>query len=213
VLPDYEELVPSPYLAYQEWPEWWLDEKMPWSHHMMAKQYVEKRGLDTLTANHFDLRYDEERKMIVCPFRDVNGKLSGARGRHLYDYGLKHYDYAWNGVRNSHLVWFNEQALNRAGPMVIVEGQFDCMRVWAYHRKVMAILSAKTTSYKMAKLTAEDTVVLMLDNDPTGRQKVHEWTQYLGRKGVQCGVIDLPEGVKDAGEAPEEWLKETFENL
>lgn len=214
MLPDYEELVPSPYTQFQEWPEYWLQTFPKWDDLFEPREYVlHERKLNQDTADAFDLRYDVDRSMLVAPIRDVEGRLCGARGRRIAGEGLKHFDYAWNNVRNSHLVWFNEMALDLLGPLVIVEGQFDAMRVWPHHPKVMAILSAKTTPYKMAKLTAMDQVVLMLDNDETGKQKTGEWAEYLQRKGVQVGIIELPEGVKDAGEAPEAWLHSTFSDL
>jgi hypothetical protein len=226
VLPDYEALVPSPYTEYQEWPMWWLETFPVWRMLKRSHDYVLHRNIHPDVADYFDLRYDADRDKLIAPIWDVENRLSGARGRRIELPGeveprtpLKHYDYSWNGVRNSHLVWFNERVMNMNGPMVIVEGQFDCMRVARYYPKVMAILSAKTTPYKMAKLSSEDEVLLMLDNDETGKAKLYGqggdkgWIRNLMDKGVRVGVIELPEGAKDAGEAPEEWLKDTFSSL
>lgn len=218
VLPDYEELVPSPYTAYQAWPEWWLEQLPPWDVSGRSYDYVLHRGI-SCAATHFELHYDAKKDMLVAPIRNIAGELAGARGRAIELPGesvakqWRHFDYAWNGVRNSHLIWFNETALDLPGPLVIVEGQFDAMRVWPHHKKVMAILSAKATPFKMAKLTGEDAVVLMLDNDLTGKTKTAEWAEYLQRKNVQVGLIDLPEGVKDAGAASEEWLHKVLADL
>ena len=217
VLPEYKEMVPSPYVEFQEWPEYWLEDYLPWEQHYRSKEYVLfERRVHYSVADIFGLRYDPAKDMVVSPFRTASGKLAGARGRAVdadCDKKWRHYDYPWNKVRNSGLVWFNERALNLPGPLVLVEGQFDCMRIWPFYKKVMAILSAKTTLYKQRKLTACDQVVLMLDDDKTGQDKTQEWIRYLSGHGVQVGVLSVPEGVKDAGECHDSVLKELFAGI
>lgn len=229
LLPEYAELVPSPYTEWREWPHWWLDSFQPVNMSKRATKYLDYRQITTGTRGDFKLRYDPARDMIVCPFFDHEGRLAGARGRLITLPGeldhkkLKHYDYAFNGVRNSHLTWYNEQVLDAKGPMLIVEGQFDVMRVWPHYAKVMAILSAKAPIYKMRKLTGEDQVVLMLDGDDTGQTKQVEWATYLHKRGVQVGYLPLPPGVpsildptkeaKDAGDLPDDVLAELLFDL
>lgn len=209
-LPEYAELTPSPYGEFQEWPEWWLDEYALYNDFTPSLNYVVSRGVWATAAKYFELHVDLEKHRVICPFRTASGRLAGARGR-SFDEGcpkhLRHYDYQWNMNRNTAVTWHNESAFNLPGPMLIVEGQFDAMRIWPFHQKVMAILSAKTTPYKMRKLTACDSVVLMLDNDKTGQEKTQEWLRYLVKKGVHTGTIDIPEGRKDPGDCSDEELK------
>jgi hypothetical protein len=230
VLPDYEDIVPSPYSEYQEWPLWWLDEFTEWGNNTRSLAYVRHRQIDPTVATWFDLRYDSKRDKLVAPIWDVNGKLAGARGRRIELPGeveprspLKHYDYAWNGVRNSHLIWYNERCFNLPGPLIVVEGQIDCMRVAKFYPKVVAVLSAKTTPYKMAKLSGIEQVILMLDGDVTGKAKRAEWAATLTRKGAQVGYLDVPEGVpsvlnpdkeaKDAGDLPDEVIETLLQGI
>jgi hypothetical protein len=223
VLPPYEEFTPSPYEEFHEWPEWWLSQYADWR---FRGDYVrEVRRLSDETADDFGLRWDPERQMLVAPVRTVDGVLAGARGRYVGvdKTKLQHYDYPYRGFRNTHLVWFNERALNLDGPLLIVEGQFDAMKAHPFWPKVMAILSAKSTPYKMKKVYGQREVLLMLDNDVTGRQKMYGTREESGlihdlqRRGIRVAVIEYPTMdenhpayFKDAGDAPDLWLAETF---
>lgn len=227
VLPPYEEFVPSPYKAFEAWPEWWIEQYPTWSG--VAKYLYNERNLDFSTCEHFGLRWDARREMVIAPVRTADGVLAGARGRYIGkdETALKHYDYEHRGIRNTHLVWFNEPAFNLDGPLLLVEGQFDAMRVWRHHPKVIALLSSKTTPFKMKKVYGQREVVLMLDNDQTGRRKV--WggdgdefglVHDLQRRGIRVAVVEYPTTdesdpayFKDAGAAPELWLAETFGQL
>lgn len=208
-LPKFSEFTPSPYAAFEEWPEWYLSHTEPWSKSLRATEYLDSRGVTPMVADHFELRWDEGRQTIGAPFRTASGRLAGMRGRGLEGAKLKHYDYTWNKVNNTGLTWFNEQAFNLPGPLIIVEGQFDAMRVWPHHRKVVAILSAKTTPYKLKKLKDVGPIALFLDNDETGINKTHGtelepgWVQKLDAMGVTNTVIEYPsETYKDPGEIP-----------
>jgi hypothetical protein len=148
-LPAYGEFGP-PGQAFSEWPAYWLDsfQKAEWVDTSM--NYLNHRGVSMTTIKQFDLRYDPKRQMIVAPYRDVFDRLAGARGRAIDPQATKkHYDYSFQNVNNARLVWFNEPVLNLSGPVVVVEGQFDCMRVVQAFPKVVANLSSKPTVEKM----------------------------------------------------------------
>lgn len=225
-LPKYSEFSQSPYAEFEPWPEWFLEGFSAWDQHSLSAEYtLNTRGIAAATANHFQLRYDHNRSMIGAPFRTASGLLAGMRGRKIVQpgvafKGLKHYDYEWNKVRNTALTWFNESAFNLPGPLVIVEGQFDLMRLWPYWRKTVAILSSKTTAYKFRKLqdAGRGGVILLLDNphvDKTASERYPEWQQMLTEKGITNFVVEYPETAtwKDPGEAPESWLKEIADEL
>src|SRR5439155_11530548 len=101
-------LIPSPYTEFQEWPEWWLSEFPAYDCNVESLEYIRNRHLPKAVADHFGLRWDDHRRMVVCPFYTVSGKFAGARGRAIdsnCDKRFRHHDYAWNGVRNSSMIW------------------------------------------------------------------------------------------------------------
>lgn len=225
-LPAYTEFSLSPYGEFEPWPEWFLEDFPKWDSNSTSAQYIRNtREITEETANLLDLRMDNHRGMVVAPFRTASGLLAGMRGRRIetqlpHRTPLKHYDYAWNKVRNTALTWFNERAFNLPGPLVIVEGQFDLARLYPYWKKTVAILSSKTTLYKMKKLedAGKEGVVLLFDNphiDVTAGKRYPEWESEMIRRGIKYSTAEYPEKStwKDPGEAPEAWLQEIGQEL
>ena len=195
---------------FEEWGQWWLDSFVPAEFSAAAANYLASREVSMETCKRQGLRYDSKRQMIVCPYWSVGGKLAGARGRSILPgtSGIeKHYDYRANGRNNAGLCWYNEHALNLPGPVVIVEGQFDCMRVEEVWPKTVANLTAQPRPPKMRKIgTAADTVVLIPDNDKTGELSVPKYQQAAKELGFLLRVIHLPDSVKDPAECHPQWL-------
>jgi DNA primase len=155
-----------------------------------ARDYLKYRGYDPdEVVQAHGLRYDHEHDRLVFPYWDVHGRLAGMRGRGIQFPGeihwTPHHDYVWNGVNNSQLTWYNEQVLNLPGPVIVVEGQFDCLRVSRVWKKTVANLTAKPVLAKMLKLTHSEGVVLLLDGDDTGRAATKKYIQY-------CVVMSTP---------------------
>jgi len=198
VLPPYEEQEAQA-KPFQEWPAWYLDAvSVPWRQSDRAAWYLaEGRALPDPwpasqpvppeVADAFGLRYDAEWDRVVCPYSTASGLLAGARGR-AAQAGRQpaHFDYTWNGVNNAPLVWFNERALELAAadrkPVLVVEGQFDCMNVWPTYPYVVAVLTRLASRPRLDKLLATDGVVLMLDNDPPGVEARAYYARHLGGK-------------------------------
>jgi DNA primase len=172
-------------------------------------EFVLSRGVTKEQITEFDLRFDPERSMVVFPIREAYGALAGLRGRAITGFGLKHYDYSHHSDhKNVKGVWFNEPALNLSGKVVVVEGQFDCLRVAQVYPKVVANLTAMPTRHKCLKLALTEGVVLIPDNDKAGLQSVAKYQEMLTPLGVHLEVATLPITVKDAGECHPDFLKE-----
>ena len=135
-------------------------------------------------AAQYDLRYDPKRSMVVAPYRDVFNRLAGARGRSILDGPQKHYDYTYQSVNNAQLCWYNEPVLNLHGPVVVVEGQFDCWKTVQAFPKTVANLTAKPTMEKMKKLGDCGVVIQIPDRDEAGQGKRHSVCQALSAIGT-----------------------------
>lgn len=209
-LPPYS-IEPKPMSVFQEWPDWWLNSFIPVSGNWEAVNYLESRKVPVQQWVKFNLRYDSSRRMVVFPYYSVHGLLAGARGRSI-DAGAegikKHYDYAWNGVRNTSLVWFNEQCLAKCNSVYVVEGPFDALRLdEAGFGNVLACMSSKPTAAKIKTLLMLNSVVLIPDNDETGAKTVGFYASSLSGK-IKFHSIVLPQIVKDAGECDVGFLSE-----
>ncbi len=221
VLPDFESTAKGD-PPFEEWPSWSLAQFVGWKDSPRASWYLTygrpengSQPVSSQVANDFGLMYDPTWDRLVAPFWTFSGKLAGARGRAVGpEAKWQHYDYTVGDVNNTHAVWYNERALETAAvshsPVIVVEGQFDCMNVARVYPHVVAGLTAKSSYTKVMKLTACDGVLLMLDNDNTGMQAIARYQQFLmGR--VPLGVVGYPE--KDPAKLTEEQLREVIKEI
>jgi 5S rRNA maturation endonuclease (ribonuclease M5) len=146
--------------------------------------------------------------MVVAPYYDVFGRLAGARGRSILpDPTKKHHDYSFNGHNNCRMVWYNEQVLNLPGPVVVVEGQFDCWRVSTVYPKVVANLTAKPSDEKFKKLCDSQEVIQIPDNDDAGDGSIATYSKLAKKYGIKHRVVTLDHSVKDPAECHPSYLK------
>lgn len=194
--------------VFESWPETYLQSFVFAVKVELAREYLfggqddvnqfgqKCRGIDEGQAVAFDLRYDHSRGMVVFPYRDAFGRLAGMRGRSIVEH--RHYDYIWNGVNNAGLVWFNEQVLDLLpGWVVVVEGQFDALRVSRRWPKVVANMTALPRAEKLKKLLHADGTVLIPDNDETGKKSIAYYADFHKKNNQPFRVLTLPSEVKD----------------
>jgi DNA primase len=207
-LPEYSEGVPKQQV-FEAWPEWWLESFQTVAYSQPSLDYLASRKVTPDEAQEFELHYDHVRQMIVFPYWSVYGKFAGARGRSILP-GVggakKHYDYKWNQRNNSKLTWYNEQCLNLPGPVVVVEGQYDVLRVWKRWKKVVGNLTGLVVEAKIQKLCESEMLIHIPDADQTGERSVEGYMDAAKRCGLKYRKIDVGEGVKDPGDCHEDFL-------
>jgi DNA primase len=214
-LPAYGERVTNA-TTFEEWPAYWIESFPPTTVVAEAHVYLEQRGITAERATAHGLRYDAKRHMVVCPYVDVFQRFAGARGRSILldvQGPAKHFDYTFKGRNNARLVWYNEQVLNLRGPVVVVEGQFDCMRVEQAYPKVVAALTAKPSWEKAKKLSDSPFVIQIPDRDETGRLSTETYARFCSALGIRHKVLWLDEGVKDPAECSVEYLSDRITEL
>lgn len=222
VLPAYSEFDHGEKKQFQEFPAYWLESFMPLATNNRAIDYWLHRGFSLSEALQWDIRYDSEGDRLVFPYRDVFGRLAGARGRGIElpgeSHWSAHHDYTWNKVNNSGLCWYNEQVLDSPGPVVVVEGQFDLIRVARVYPRVIANLTAKPVLEKVFKLTQVEGAILMLDGDQPGRDATKRFCEIHSMLKIPTAVIHLPfdpeAGVKsDPDKLGEQWIADTLNSI
>jgi DNA primase len=162
--------------------------------------------------HHLQVLWDDVRKMVVFPYYNVYTNLAGARGRSAVETGMKHFDYTYGGINNAALVWYNEQCLNLPGPVVVVEGQFDVAKVLERYPKVVGNLTAKPRLVKVKKLTHSPGMILIPDNDETGRASEKKYSELCNQLQLPMAVVRLS-GVKDPGECHPDYLWDRLQPL
>lgn len=214
-LPDYEDM-PTKSILFEEWPTYWLDSFKSVEWYQEALEYLAHRGIGQDTILEYRLKFDPKKRMVIFPYFDVFGRFAGARGRSILPNvtgSQKHYDYTWQGANNCRMVWFNEKVLNLEGPVVVVEGQFDCLKTAQAYRKVVANLSAKPTIEKLKKLTECSWVIQIPDRDEAGVESTKKYQSMCYTLGIKHDVIWLPDDVKDPDECAVGYLYDRIKEL
>ncbi len=177
-LPDFEDAM-AEIAEVIPWPEDYLDPYPPAFKMAASREYLTTRGVKEADCLRFDIRYDTMRREICFPVRDVYGRLTGVRARSIYATGLKHYDHTYQDINNAKLVFLNEEAIASMNPVVVVEGQFDMIKVSKVYPHVMANMTSGIAGFKLERLLQAEAVLIMMDNDETGRRKAEKIQTYL----------------------------------
>jgi len=220
-LPGYGEK-PNEHKPVIAWPQAWLDSFFHADKVELAREYLysskdhvnmfgqKGRDFPPELITRFDVRYDHSRAMVVFPYRTADGVLAGMRGRSITE--KRHFDYTWETVNNAHSVWFNEQALNLPGWVIVCEGQMDVMRVvQGGHAKVVGNLTAKPTDIKLGKLLHAWGTLLIPDNDAAGEISVARYREFHKKHNQPFRVLNLPAGIKDADDGHYQWLADRID--
>lgn len=164
--------------------------------HPQALEYLLKtRGLSIETIKHFQLGYDDTRAAIAIPlFKDgvlINFKYRFLEGetRYTSESGAEHW-------------MFNEGAMEVAkkkGAVLIVEGEFDCMRVWQEGITNVISPSSGKDSFGLwiAEIDPLKRIYIAYDNDEGGRSSAYKMAARLGVE--RCFEVVYTKG-KDASE-------------
>ena len=203
---DYEDT--SDKKVFFEFPAGWLDNFSPVANVPSAVAYLESRIVPKQIWTDFDLRFDHAKQAILFPYKNTNGKLAGARGRIIDPMSKnKHYDYSYKSKNNTSLTWYRESELDETKPLVVVEGEFDCSRVYQQYRNCTAILTALVSDPKLERLLYFPEILWMSDNDKAGLQSREKARAFFESKNRVFNDLFVPEEYKDPDLMPPRILK------
>jgi DNA primase len=180
-------------------------------------EYLHARGLSKETIATFGVGFCPRGVLagrIVIPIHNAVGSLVAYAGRWAGIPAENKPKYMLpRGFRKS-LELFNlhrAKEIDPSQPLVVVEGFFGCMSVWqAGHRRVVSLMGSMLSAAqeeRIAQLTGEDGLVLLLfDEDGAGRKGRREAQERLGKR-VVVGTIRLNEGQQPDSLPPEEIMK------
>lgn len=136
--------------------------------------YLARRGIDGATADHFGVGYCSGRGLmsgrVAIPIHDHAGRLVAYCGRAV-DGGEPRYRFPAGFQKSQVLFHYDRARVAGRDQIIVVEGFFDCMRVYqAGFPCVVALMGARLSPMQRALLTDRfGEVVLLLDGDTTGR--------------------------------------------
>jgi DNA primase len=163
--------------------------------------YLRKRGIEDSTAELLRLKIDPDDhgvERVLFPVCQLDGGLQGFTGRATNDISEpKVRDYFGLNKRMLLLGADLANQQDKTARLVLVEGPFDCARLWQYGVPAVAALHSRITSAQAKILKKlKRPVVVMLDNDVAGRNGTIE-VKRLVHGHIPLLKVRYPEGVKD----------------
>lgn len=212
--------------TFFEFPEVWLQSFSPVTSSTPALDYLFSRkggGLPLEVLKDFDIRFDNARQMICFPYREPKkDRVAGMRGRSI-DPGVnsdntkkkfRHYDYSYKDHNNTSLIWYRANKLDTTKPLIVVEGEFDCARVYQQYRNVTALLTANVSEVKKNLLCSfTNGIIWLSDNDKAGVDSRNNARKYFEKQGIKFDDLILPEDFKDPYEMPIKYYKSFLQEL
>jgi DNA primase len=159
--------------------------------------YLVERGISRETAETFGVGYFSGRGSmsgrVVIPIHNERGELVAYAGRSI-DGGEPRYKLPAGFHKGQ--VLYNLHRVT-APEVIIVEGFFDCMKVWqSLHPFVVALMGSSLSEYQESLLLRQFTkVTLMFDGDTAGREAAEDISKRLIRT-VHVRIVDLPDGTQ-----------------
>ena len=178
--------------------------------------YLTERALDRKTIEHFGLGFCNKgilKGRIAIPIHNVNGELVAYIGRWPGSPPEGEGKYKLPKGFHKSLEIFNlHRAIEHTGtPLIIVEGVFDCMRIWQLgYPEVCAILGSELSDNQVSLLQSHwhEHIVLMFDEDEAGRSGQSKAISKIGASHwVRSASLPRP------GMQPEGLTHETFKEL
>lgn len=191
----------------------------------MARDYLRKRGFSDDTIQAMGIGFDGQENSIVIPINDGYGKPVGFSRRFLDPgKGPKYKNSRNDDVFNKGQILYNmDKARKHIGAtLLVLEGYFDVLSAWqSGFPNSVAICKDTLTEDQAAlitKLCKDKTVILVPDNDETGRRSVLANRDLLRASdpGIHIQVAVPPEDCKDLNDVllakGEEGVRHTIES-
>ena len=166
------------------------------TRHPQAMSYIKDiRGLTDETIKHFKLGFDIERNAIAIPIFK-NGALIN------FKYRLLDGETRYTSESNCETWMFNDDAIpycQKRGAVLIVEGEFDCMRVWqtGIHNVVSPAAGKDSFGPWLELIDGLKRIYIGYDNDEGGKSSALKMAERLGVD--RCFEVTYPD-VKDASD-------------
>ena len=163
--------------------------------------YLQQRGVDEATAKHFGVGFFPGRGMmsgrVVVPIHNERGELIAYAGRAI-DASEPKYKLPV-GFKKSAVLFNLHRVLannSRQDVVIIVEGFFDCLKVWqSGSQNVLALMGSTISEEQIKLLHPFQKILLLLDGDQAGREGSAATAKQLLYSHF-LKMIALPDGVQ-----------------
>lgn len=172
-------------------------------------KYFYDRGFDKSDLQEYMIGRDLESKTVTIPVFYENGDLAGIIGRYI-DKNRKHNErYKIYDFERGSVLFPVDKSHPIDGVAIIVEGQFDAMRMrkagWTNTYALMTVEMTVEQAKYLKKNCKE--VIDMTDNDSRGAEGREKTRKLLG-KDVIYKIVDYPDTGKDVCDWSDEEIAE-----
>ena len=179
-----------------------------------ARDYLESRGINQESINHFGLGFSNSMGMVVTPVHSPDGSPIGIVGRSIEGKTFKNS----TNLPKSRTMFNIHRAKKIGSNVIIVESNFDAIRVHqAGFPNVVATLGGSISSEQQKLLNKYfSTIIVMTDADDAGRELGMSIANRLNTKDVLWASYDYgkiyPHDAKDVGDMTDEEIKTCIKN-
>lgn len=158
--------------------------------------YFQLRGIDKNTVDYFRIAADKDGNIVFRFFEDGVDVFHKFRRDHKpTEEELRHLGKEWR-EKNTKAILFNLDGIDLNEPVLLTEGQCDCMALWqAGAKNVVSVPSGSSDDswleHCWATLEKVKTFILFGDNDPPGREMIQRIAKRLGEYRCKI-VVDYP---------------------
>jgi DNA primase len=133
-------------------------------------QYFYDRGFDDDIVEWFQIGYDTVHRTVTIPVFWEDYTLAGVIGRYINPRSKAERYHVYDDFKRGSLL-FPIDKVDHDGEIILVEGQFDCMRLYQWdYRNALASMTSTLTPPQIDYLNKNaESVVLMYDNDAKGQ--------------------------------------------
>lgn len=181
----------------------------PFHSGVATYEYFYRRGFTESDVRKFMVGYDADSKTVTVPVFWEDGKLAGVIGRYVHPRAKNERFKIYDHFRRSNTLFPLNYYFPDGGSMILVEGQFDAMRLHSLgYRNALSIMTdhlSRRQSEMIPRLCRS--VIYIGDNDERGRD-AREKNRFLLGKSVDFRVVDFPSEGKDVCDWDEGTVKE-----
>lgn len=151
------------------------------------------RGLTEDTLRQWEIGWHEKKSRISIPIRDCEEKLVGISGRAWPKERKPKYLHSEGFHRDYYL--FGEYRVQKGKPAILVEGQFDAIKLHQFgYMNVFALLGSYISPMHIEKLAQWcPSVRIVPDGDEAGRKGAEVSAKNIEKK-LPVAIVQVPDG-------------------
>ena len=178
--------------------------------------YLAERGLSAETIQTFGLGFCTkglQKDRIAIPIHNASGQLVAYAGRWPGASDKEKYQLPKGFKKSLELFTLHRAVAEKADPLLIVEGFFDCMKLWQAGIKRVVALMGSSLSTRQEELIRShtvplDRVLIVLDEDDAGRRGRDE----IARRLCLCRFVKIHTFAKE-GMQPDQLSHDEIQQL